>query len=383
MIDRISKNKYLVRVYNGTDANGRRRSTSKVIHGDRSVAETYELELLQRKNRGQPLSETKLTIDAFYKEWKESVRHQMKEKTILWLDGQYNNHVGPALGHVRLAALTPLEVEQFYAAKVETGLKGGSIKSFHALLSMMYKSASRWQYIGQNPMPMVKLPKFQKHEMKCFTPEAARAFMAASYHVLHGLVFRFALQTGLRPEEYLGLKWSYLDFDYRDRQKRHWGRVIVRETVIPGKPGGGWWWSTPKSESSKREVLFPLPLLQELQQHRVTQLEHKMKLGRHYEDHDLVFATPTGTPIKSTMLSYRYFKLALEKAGLPKDFRLYDLRHSWVTLSILAGGDIKTISKSAGHASTAFTLDVYGHVLPEMRENAVDRFSALFGSAAQ
>ncbi|HEY0406042.1 MAG TPA: site-specific integrase, partial [Pyrinomonadaceae bacterium] len=187
--------------------------------------------------------------------------------------------------------------------------------------------------------------------------------------------------TGLRPEEYTGLKWPDIDFEYKDRTGKRRGRVSVRQTVIPGKPGGGWWWSDPKSESGYRDVLFPLTLLQEIIQHRAQQREHKLKMGRHYQDHDLVFATPLGTPINARMLSVRMHKEALTKAELSTDFRLYDLRHSWVTLSILAGSDIKTVSQQAGHASTAFTMDNYGHVLPEMRESALDRFEALLASS--
>ncbi|HEX8889449.1 MAG TPA: tyrosine-type recombinase/integrase, partial [Pyrinomonadaceae bacterium] len=119
------------------------------------------------------------------------------------------------------------------------------------------------------------------------------------------------------------------------------------------------------------------------QQHRAQQLERKMKLGKHYQDHDLVFATPLGTPIDARMLSFRMHKKALEMAGLNTAYRLYDLRHSWVTLSLLQSGDIKTVSEQAGHSSTAFTMDKYAHVLPQMREAVVDKMEALFYPSAQ
>lgn len=377
MIEKLGKKKYLVRVYSGTDARGKRRSVAKIIYGERTVAEAYELNLKQRKSQGHPLTESRLTLEAFFEEWKAAVRKRMKEKTLLWFEGQFRKHICPALGHVKLTNLTPVEVEQFYADKMDEGLGGSSIQSFHAVLSLVYKDAVRWKHLHQSPIRLVVKPKFKKTEMLFFSPEQARAFLEATYHVTYGLIFRFALRTGLRPEEYTGLKWPYLDFNYKDKQGARKGRVMVRETVIPGKPGGGWWWSTPKSSSGYRDVLLPLPLLQELSQHRAQQLEHKMKLGRHYQDNDLVFATPQGTPVDARMLSFRMFKQVLEKAGLSKDFRLYDLRHSWVTLSILAGGDIKTVSVQAGHASTAFTMDRYAHVLPQMREAATDKLEAL------
>jgi integrase len=379
MIKNIGKKKYLVRVYAGTDAKGKRRSASIVIYGERSIAEAKELELKQRRNQGQPLSESKLTLEKFFIEWKQAVRVRMKEKTLNWFEQQFSKHIAPAFGHVKLTSLEPLEIEQFYTEKIESGLGAGSIESFHAVLSLMYKDAIRWKHVRQSPMPLVTIPKLAKKEMMCFDLEQALKYREATYKVTYGLVLRFALQTGLRPEEYTGLKWPYLDFNYKSRTGKPQGRVTVRETVIPGKPGGGWWWSVPKSEKGKRDVLFPLALLQEIQQHKAQQREQKMRLGNHYQDNDLVFATPLGTPIDARMLSFRMHKKALEIAELSSAFRLYDLRHSWVTLSFLSGADIKTVSEQAGHASTAFTMDRYAHVLPEMREDAVYKLERLFG----
>lgn len=59
--------------------------------------------------------------------------------------------------------------------------------------------------------------------------------------------------------------------------------------------------------------------------------------------------------------------------------RLYDLRHTAATLALTAGVPAKVVSEQLGHASSAFTLDVYAHVLPHMQSEAAVRVAALLG----
>ena len=51
----------------------------------------------------------------------------------------------------------------------------------------------------------------------------------------------------------------------------------------------------------------------------------------------------------------------------------HDLRHSYAVLSLLTGANLKTLSSQLGHATVAFTLDVYGHTTDSMRKDAADR----------
>jgi hypothetical protein len=66
------------------------------------------------------------------------------------------------------------------------------------------------------------------------------------------------------------------------------------------------------------------------------------------------------------------FKAILGQNGLPI-IRLYDLRHTAATLALSAGVPPKVVAEQLGHASAAFTLDVYSHLLPHMQEEAAIR----------
>jgi integrase len=76
-------------------------------------------------------------------------------------------------------------------------------------------------------------------------------------------------------------------------------------------------------------------------------------------------------------LRARCFTPIIERAKLPENFTLYSLRHSFVTLSLLAGVEPRTVSEEAGHSSVSFTLDVYAHVLPSMRQSAAEKLEKL------
>jgi integrase len=95
---------------------------------------------------------------------------------------------------------------------------------------------------------------------------------------------------------------------------------------------------------------------------------------------DLVFTSRLGGPIHESKFVGLHFKPLLRSAGLP-DIRLYDLRHTAATLALLVGVSPKIVSEKLGHASVAFTLEVYSHVLPHMQDTAAIKVEALLTGA--
>lgn len=89
-----------------------------------------------------------------------------------------------------------------------------------------------------------------------------------------------------------------------------------------------------------------------------------------------IFTTAHGEPINEEYLVKKHFKPLLREAGLP-NIRLYDLRHTSATLALTVGVAPKVVSEQLGHASPAFTLDTYSHVLPHMQEEAAAKMEAV------
>jgi integrase len=174
----------------------------------------------------------------------------------------------------------------------------------------------------------------------------------------------------MRPEEYLALKWSDIDFE------KHTATV---QRVLIWRKGGGWYFSEPKTAKSRRTLPLPESLFIKLKAHKRQQSEAILKLGQSYERNNFVFATDEGNPIRYGNLTKRHFHKILEKADL-KGFRLYDLRHSTATLLLSEGINPKIVSERLGHASIVLTLDTYSHVLPDMQKEASSKLGQmLFG----
>lgn len=184
-----------------------------------------------------------------------------------------------------------------------------------------------------------------------------------------GLIFEFALLTGMRPEEYLALQWSDIDFAR--------GTAIVRRALVWHKKS--WSFEEPKTARSRRMVFLPAPLLKKLSQHKRKQAEQRLLAGSEWQAFDLIFCSETGTPLSIPNLTYRYFRPILEKAELSR-IRLYDLRHSCATLLLMAEENPKVVSERLGHSTIVLTLDTYSHVLPTMQQQATARLEKLLYS---
>jgi integrase len=257
-------------------------------------------------------------------------------------------------------------------------LAGSTVHLVQSVLWDVLEQAVTLQLITSNPLRGLARPQKTKGDYHALTVEESISYMQACERVpqRYGLALIFALQTGLRPEELCGLKWSNIELTQASARTPAQGIVKVRQ-VVQEMGDGNWHWSEPKTKNGRRSVCFSVALYQRLQDHRRWQLERRLRFGRTWNAEDLVFPSQLGTPLKQQRLRDRHAAV-LTVAGLPLNLRVYDLRHAFVTLSLVAGVDPKTVSREAGHASVAFTLDHYGHVLEEQYEEAGLKRAELF-----
>jgi integrase len=224
---------------------------------------------------------------------------------------------------------------------------------------------------ARNPADFVDLPRQARKEMKALSVEEVDRFMTAAAADRWHVLFAFALATGMRPGEYLGLQWK--DVDLRA------GTVKVQRSLV--REGKGWYFSEPKTARSRRTIPLPRTTVAMLADHKRQQAEERLAAGAGYANHDLVFATALGSPLGEQNLASRHFKPLLRAAGLPSDIRLYDLRHTCATMLMEAGENPKVVSERLGHATITLTLDTYSHVLPTMQREAASKLeSLLFGA---
>jgi integrase len=139
--------------------------------------------------------------------------------------------------------------------------------------------------------------------------------------------------------------------------------------------------SAPKTERGRRRLALDPVTLQVLQEHRKRQAEDRQAVGRRYRDGGYVFTWPDGRPLHPDNIAH-WFEQHTRAAGLPR-IRLHDVRHSYATAALKAGISARVISERLGHASVAFTLQTYGHVIPGMDRDAAATVTDLILSSMQ
>ncbi len=311
---------------------------------------------------------TTLTVGKYLRQWLESsAKRSVAPRTFSNYELQVEQHLIPALGHVRLDKLTSLRIQTMYNAKLEAGLKPSTIRHIHAVLHRALAQAQlRWRLIGRNPADDVDLPKVGQKKSNTLSMEQVECFLTVAEESGDRFValYHVAFFCGLRIGEILGLKWRHVDFDKRE--------LHVRYQVQRMRDGSGLVESQPKQDE-QRTVPFAGRVAAALKAHRLHQNEERLARGALYGDRDLVFVTSKGTPFDASNIVNRSFKPLLERAGLP-EIPFHATRHTCATLMLANDVDARTVQDILGHRDVATTLKFYGHVLPSMRQRAAAVF---------
>ncbi len=372
-ITKRNENTWLVRIFLGREANGKRKYYSKTIHSTKKGdAQKFLTAKLREKDLGVFVEPAAETLDKYLDRWlRDIAKNKLSERTFENYESLLKAHIRNKIGSKRLSDLQAYEIQKLYNEMKNAGYSSRTVRHAHSVLSSALKQAVKWRMIFQNPCDLCQLPKADKTEMKYFTSDETAKFLQTAKTDRQYALFYLAIETGMRPEEYLGLQWQDIDFDQK--------ALSVRRALIARK-GGGYYFAEPKTKKSRRSIPLSDSLLNELRRHRRDQLELRMKLGADYQNTDLVFTSRIGTPVDHKNLAERRFKGLRDKAGLPK-IRLYDLRHTTATLLLSAGLNPKVVAERLGHASIVLTLDTNSHVLPTMQKDATDQIEKMmFGT---
>jgi len=310
----------------------------------------------------------KINLGAWLDIWAEEYLGDVKPFTVASYKTQIRVHIKPALGAVKLSALAAHDVQRFYNSLSKPrgdspALSAKTIKNIHGVLHRALQQAVENQYIKVNPSDVCKLPRVVKKELKPLDEQQMAAFLKAIKGHRYETFYTVTLFTGMREGEAIGLKWDCVDFKT--------GTIRIDKQLQREKKKGGQYVFAPL-KNDKARTIKPAPwVMQLLKAHRSEQIQQRFKACELWENSGLVFTDEIGRHL-ATHTIYTNFKKLAASIGCP-DLRVHDLRHSYAVASIRAGDDIKTVQGNLGHATAAFTLDVYGHVTEQMKEASADR----------
>jgi integrase len=311
-----------------------------------------------------------MTVGEYLARWlSHSVRDTVSQKTYERYESIVRVHLSPALGRIRLKALTPDHVRGLYREKLDSGLAPRTVLHIHRTLSKALKQAADDGLIPRNAAASVKPPQARREEMQPLSRDQVGMFLDTVKGDRMEALYVLAITAGLRQGELLALKWEDVDLEGTNptlEVRRSLSETRGRRSFVTPKSGRG------------RHLRLSRRAVSALRVHRKRQLEERVRKAGLWEDHGLIFPSEVGTPMSGRNL-YRAFKIRVKRASLPQTLRFHDLRHTCATLLLRQGINPKFVQELLGHADISLTLNTYSHVLPDMGDAAAGGMDAALG----
>jgi integrase len=306
------------------------------------------------------------TVGEFLEYWlAQSVKPRLRPLTHAGYQVNVRKHIAPTLGNIKLDRLTPQHVQAMLNDRLAAGFSPKTVRYIHQVLRSALGVARRWEMVDRNVATLVDPPRAKRPQIRPLEPAEARRFLDSVRGDRLEALYSVALALGLRQGEALGLQWKDVDLENRVLKVRHQLQRVDTKLVLV----------EPKTERSRRTLVIPPTIVEQLREHAKRQLAEKLWAGSKWVDNDLVFANRVGAPLQARRVIEDFHK-ALEKPGLPR-IRFHDLRHSCATLLLVQGVSPRVVMDILGHSEMAMTMDTYSHVVPELRREAADRMESL------
>ncbi len=315
-----------------------------------------------------------MTFIEYLDVWLEGLpQTDMEPRTISDNCNETRRYIKPHLGDVMLTKLTPLHLERLYRTLMAEGGKNGrplspkTVLRVHRVIRKAIGDAERKGILQRNVARLADKPSIAQldTERPAWTPEELRTFLAAAESDELFALYRLAALTGMRRGELCGLRWDDVDLSEQTV------RVRKALAMINGTPSV----ATPKSRRSRRVIDIDDRTARILEEHQKRQLEAAEFVGDGWQETGYVFATVIGTHQHPDNVSKRF--VALVRRVDVKYLTLHGLRHTHATHLLAMGKNPRMVSERLGHADVAFTLQVYGHVLPGHQREAAEAAAGL------
>jgi integrase len=311
-------------------------------------------------NRNIIIKNSDYTVAEWIKFWLENYKsNTLKSKTYDNYEYALNCHIKNNIGDIKLNKIRPDTVQQLYNQMHRRGFSTSTIRITHVTLSQAFEQAIKNELIYNNPCNATIRPKSEKKKATALSVQQQEIFLSTCKDSTFHKFFIFLLYTGLRMGEGQSLIWDDIDFEKNTISVNKTASVVINrdedaltkhKTII----------SSAKTQRSVRTVPMNKRVMTIL-------LEMKRKAN----DSPFVFSSKTGTMLGARNIS-RALSNLLNACGLPKEISVHTLRHTFATRLLEKGVNPKVASDLLGHASVQITLDVYSHVMPNVKFDAVN-----------
>jgi integrase len=298
------------------------------------------------------------TFKEVAEDWIEYKKPNIRASSLKMYEGHLRHHFS-GIDLLKVNRISTVTVEKFISSKQDVGMNITTLRKLIVTFNQVMNYAVRHRYIEYNPVRDAERPrgrgKAKENHIRILNPSEIKALLEAEEDLKYKTLFMLSIMSGARQGELLGLKWT--DIDWFNNQ------IFIQRSFNEGA------WYRPKSKTSKRKIDIGPAMMSQLK---------KWRLACPPNDNDLIFPNEAGNPINHANMLSRYFYPALKKAKIEK-LRFHDLRHTYASLLIEQGENIKYIQSQLGHASPVVTLTVYAHLMKSVNQESACRLeNAIF-----
>ena len=350
------------------------KSTRKFFYGKSESEVKKKLKQFQNEIIKNGYTEIKnITVREYMEDWLYSVKkNELKPKTFDSIELTLNHQICPYIGDIQIGSLTSNDVQQLMNTLVAQGLSYSTIKKAYDAINGCFKLGIIKGEVIKNPCAGVSLPKNLKvnrsKTIKIFTDEQIESICKESifkygngkmmYRLGYSIIV--LLYTGMRMGELLGLKWGNIDFQNNT--------VKITNSVVTVK-------NRSKSDKIKTKwVVIDQDSTKTKSGERIIYLNHKtteaLKEIQKINPHSEYVMSTSNNRIYYPRNLDRMFRNILNRCEI-EPCGVHVLRHTFASMLLKKGVDVKTVSELLGHSDVSVTYNTYIHLIKEQKQQAV------------
>lgn len=348
-------------------------------------------EVINSKQNGTYTEPTKITFGEWLETWlKEYAKPSVRPTTYDFYEYLIRVHIKPEFEKIQLKNLQPEHLQKFYNKKRQEKkknrdgiLSAKTVRYMQIVVNLALKKAVECWKIPRNPNDSIEIIKTKQAKVNYLTPGQIAKFLHDICYDEWYPAFLTELGTGMRLGELAALKWRNVDLDngiihVKEAVSRvnTYGEEGTAKTTLIIQP--------PKSEKGIRSIPIPDDIIQELKKLKTQQKTLKRWTTKVYSEmnpedqeeainNSFVFIWPDGRMVDPNFLSKHFLKLAREK-GI-SEVHFHSLRHSYASLLLANGEEMKIIQENLGHSNLQTTSEIYTHVLDELKVKAASKLN--------
>ena len=344
--------------------NGKRYS----VYG-KTLRQLNEREQKKRSQIGSTISVAgdSVTADQYFETWIEGKRLSVKPSTIRVYTTYYEPYISPVIGSMKISEISRRDIIRIQCEATKK-LSPTTNNILLRVIQIFLNEAVDDKLISESPARGIKPLRVAKKASETYhralTETEQCQFMSAAKENFYYELLAFQLLTGMRLGEVGALYWDDIDDEKNV--------IHVRRTITRTEEGMFCIGDSPKSDAGLRDIPMNTAIKAMLEQQR----EKRKGVPTRPKYEMLCFTSPKGQMISHGSVNQNIRKIltGLRDQGIEiEPFTSHALRDTFATRYIEQGGNPQTLKTILGHSSLSMTMDLYSHVLPNTRQEEMDR----------